>query len=152
MGVQAKPEFAYQNCVRLIGHGGDYKHSCALKSLSIENTCSITNFMLWSQRLKKICSKLSEWNIFCDKNFFWGCLCGENVRITHRVHLFYFLFMDSYWLFTNFPVILHVPIWVLLILGAHPFSGSTYGPDGRYDPSSISNTHGVKLSLGVINT
>ena len=52
------------------------------------------------------------------------CLCVENVSITHRGHLFYFLFMETYWLFTDFKVILHVPIWVLLILGTHPFSGS----------------------------
>ena len=45
MGVHAKPEFVYQNCVKLIGHGGAHKHSCALKSLSIQNTCSITNFL-----------------------------------------------------------------------------------------------------------
>ena len=44
-GVQAKPEFEYQNCVKLIGHGGAHKHSCALKYLSIQNTCSITNVL-----------------------------------------------------------------------------------------------------------
>ena len=43
--VQAKPEFVYQNCVKLIGHGGAHKHSCALKSLFIQNTSSITNFL-----------------------------------------------------------------------------------------------------------
>ena len=40
-----KPSQNCQNCVKLIGHGGAHKHSCALKSLSIQNTCSITNFL-----------------------------------------------------------------------------------------------------------
>ena len=44
-GVQAKPELVYQNCVKLIGHGGAHKHSCALKSLFIQNTSSITSFL-----------------------------------------------------------------------------------------------------------
>ena len=43
--VQAKSEFVYQNCVKLIGYGGAHKHSCALKSLPIQNTSSITNFL-----------------------------------------------------------------------------------------------------------
>ena len=64
------------------------------------------------------------------KQFLWQkrllreCLCEKNVSITHVGHLFYFRFMGSYWLFTDFKVILHVPIWVLLILGTHPFSES----------------------------
>ena len=111
-----------------------------------------SNCMLWSQKLK-IRSKLSEWNceeIFFPTNVFFlmwsikwrckqinkkktffvtkisfeGCLCVGNVSITHRGHLFYFRFMESYWLFTDFQLILYVPIWVLLILGAFPFSGS----------------------------
>ena len=45
IGVQAKPEFVCQNCVKLIGHGGARKRSCALKSLFIQNTCSMTNFL-----------------------------------------------------------------------------------------------------------
>ena len=40
--VRAKPEFVYQNCVKLIGHGRAHKHSCALL---IRNICSITNFL-----------------------------------------------------------------------------------------------------------
>ena len=44
-GVQAKPEFVFRNCVKLIGHGRAHKHICAFKSLSIQNTCSITNFL-----------------------------------------------------------------------------------------------------------
>ena len=47
-GVQAKPEFVYQNCVKLIGHGGTHKHSCTLKPLFIQNTSSITNYLLTS--------------------------------------------------------------------------------------------------------
>ena len=43
---QANPEFIYQNCVKLKGHGGAHKHSCPLKSVSIQNTSSITNFSL----------------------------------------------------------------------------------------------------------
>ena len=39
--VQSKPEFVYQNCAKLIGHGGAYKHSFASKSLFIQNTSSI---------------------------------------------------------------------------------------------------------------
>ena len=111
----------------------------------------ISPYMLWSQKLK-IISKLSEWN--CEEIFFptnacflmwsikWRCkqinkkkaffvtkiyfegMRVGNVSITHRGHLFYFGFMDSYWLFIDFIVILHVVIWALLILGAHPFSGS----------------------------
>ena len=44
-GVRAKPEFVYQDCVKIIGHGGAHKHNCTLKSLSIQNTCSITTFL-----------------------------------------------------------------------------------------------------------
>ena len=109
-----------------------------------------SNYMLWSQTLK-IRSNLIEWSwrsffpsnvcflksikwrckqinkkktFFVTKISFEGCLCVRNVSITHRGHLFYFRVMDSYWVFTNFQVILHIPIWVLLILGAHPFFGS----------------------------
>ena len=44
-GVQAKPEFAYQNCVKLIGHVWAHKHICALKYLFIQNASSITNVL-----------------------------------------------------------------------------------------------------------
>ena len=44
-GVQAKFQFVYQNCVKLIGHGGAHKHSCVLKSLFIQNTSSISSFL-----------------------------------------------------------------------------------------------------------
>ena len=55
--VQAKPEFVYQNYVKIKGHGGAHKHNCALKSLLIQNTSSITNVLptsltTWSQKLK----------------------------------------------------------------------------------------------------
>ena len=40
-----KPESVYQNCVKLIGHGGAHKDSRALKCLFIQNTSSITNFL-----------------------------------------------------------------------------------------------------------
>ena len=112
-GVQAKPEFVYQNCVKIIGHGGAHKHSCALKYMFRHKFPSyFSNYMLWSQKLK-IRSKLSEWN--CEEIFFptnvcflmwyikWRCkqinkkktffvinisfercLCVGNVSITHR--------------------------------------------------------------------
>ena len=114
-----------------------------------------SNYMLWSQKLK-ICSKLSEWNCaeifspqmfasWCDilneginkltrrKHFLWQKfllrdVCVGNVSITHRVHLFHFHFMESYRLFNNFQVIFNVPIWVLLILGAHLFSWGSQEP------------------------
>ena len=35
----------YIRIVKLIGHGGAHKRSCALKSLFIQNTSSITNFL-----------------------------------------------------------------------------------------------------------
>ena len=44
-GGSSQSEFVYQDCVKLIGHGGARKHSCALKCLFIQNTCSITNFL-----------------------------------------------------------------------------------------------------------
>ena len=44
-GGSSQSEFVYQDCVKLIGHGGAHKHSCALKCLSIQNICSITNFL-----------------------------------------------------------------------------------------------------------
>ena len=111
-----------------------------------------SNYMLWSQKLK-IRSKLSEWNwrIFFPTNVCflmwsikWRCkqinkkktnifetnfllreyLCVGNESITHRCHLFYFRFMESYLLFTDFKVILHIPIWAVLILGTYLFSES----------------------------
>ena len=48
---------------------------------------------------------------------FEGCLCLGNVSLTHRVHLNYFRFMESYWLFIGFKVILHVPIYIFFLLG-----------------------------------
>ena len=185
-GVQAKPEFVYQNCVKIIGHGGAHKHSCALKYMFRHKFPSyFSNYMLWSQKLK-IRSKLSEWN--CEEIFFptnvcflmwyikWRCkqinkkktffvtkifllrecLCVENASITHRDHLFYFHYMESYSLFTDFKVILHVPIF-----GRFSFWAPTgfpevirprYGLNGISDSCSIRNTHGAKLSPGVKNT
>ena len=109
-----------------------------------------SNYMLWSQKLK-IC-EISEvkWVkffphkfLFPDvilnegvnkltrrKHFLWQkfllreYLCVGNVSVTLRGHLFYFRFTESYWLLTDFKVILHVAIWALLILGAHPFYGN----------------------------
>ena len=159
MGVRAKPEFVYQDCVKLIGHCGAHKHSCALKSLSIQNTCSITNFLPTSlttclkSKIKSMFKVkwMKQWRKFfsskmsapwCDqlskgvnkltrrKNFLWHkfplreCLWVGNVRFVNMGHLFYFCFMETYRLFTDFKVILHVPIWALLILGTHPFSRS----------------------------
>ena len=110
-----------------------------------------SNYMLWSQKLK-ICSKLSELNFFPHKcllpdvilnegvnkltrrkHFLWQKfllrdVCVGNVSITHRVHLFHFRFMESYRLFNNFQVIFNVPIWVLLIFGAHLFSWGSQEP------------------------
>ena len=37
-----------RNSVKLIGHGGVHKHSCAVKSLSIQDMCFITTFLLTS--------------------------------------------------------------------------------------------------------
>ena len=172
MRVRGKPEFVYEDCVKLIGHGGVHKHSCALKSRPIRNTCSMTNFLPTSPNT---CLKLKIknsfkvkwmklWRIFFPTNvcflmwsiegvnkstrrrhFLWQkfllreCLCVRNVIIIYRGHLFYFRFMESYCLFTD------------SLFGRFSFE-EWYGPDGRYDSCSISNTHGVKLSRGVINT
>ena len=78
LGVRAKPEFVYQNCVELIGHGGAHKHSCALKSLPIQNTCSITNFLptFLSTFLKsKIKSRFKIKWMKLWRNFFPTNLC-----------------------------------------------------------------------------
>ena len=135
MGVQSKPEFVYQNCVKIIGHGGAHIHSCDLKSLPIQNTCSIRNFLPTSlttcyevKNLKYVQSQVNEtgeifsptnvcflvWFIkwsckqinkrktfFVTKISFEGCLCVGYISITHRGHLFYFRFMESFWLFTG---------------------------------------------------
>ena len=61
---------------------------------------------------------------FVTKISFERCLGVGNVSVILKVHLFYFRFMESYWLFTDFQVISHDPIWVLLILGEYEFSGS----------------------------
>ena len=80
-------------------------------------------FLMWSIKWK--CKQINKKKtFFVTKISFEGCLCVGNVSITHRGHLFYFRFMGSYWLFTDFKVILYVPIWVLLILGTHLFSES----------------------------
>ena len=42
-GVQAKPAFVYQNCVKLIGHGGGHKQSCPLTSLSLATCYEVKN-------------------------------------------------------------------------------------------------------------
>ena len=111
-----------------------------------------SNYMLGSQKLK-MRSKLSEWNceeIFVptnvcfllwsikwrckqinkEKAFFVTQISFEGMSVCRKCKhhpqrsLFCFLFMESYWLFTSFKVHLHVPIWALLILGTHKFSGS----------------------------
>ena len=41
--------------------------------------------------------------------------------------------LTFYQLFCDFKNSLHVPIWVLLILGAHPFSGRNLP---RFDPTN----------------
>ena len=43
--VGAVPVFIHHDCVKLIGNGGAYKLSCALKPLSILNMGSITSFL-----------------------------------------------------------------------------------------------------------
>ena len=94
-------------------------------------------------------------HVFVTKTCFEGCLCVGNVSITHRGHLFYFRFMESYWLFTDFQVNLHISIWALSFWAPTRFPElirPRYGPDGRYEFSSISNTHGVQLFLEIINT
>ena len=146
MGVQAKPEFLYQNCVKLIGHGGDHKHSFALKSLPIRNTCSFTNFLptflttCLKLKIKKTfkvkCMKL--WRNFYPTNvcfLMWSIKwrCKQfNKEKTFFVTKKFFEEISVYrkckhypqGLFTNFKIILHVPIWALLIFDAHPSSGS----------------------------
>ena len=78
---------------------------------------------MWS--IKQRCKQINKKKTFFVTNIsFEGCLYVGNVSITHMGHLFYFRLMESYWLFSDFQVILHIPIWVLLILGAYPFSES----------------------------
>ena len=101
------------------------KNTFKLKWMRLLRNFFITNicFLIWS--IKWRCKQINKKKtFFVTKISFEGCLCVGNVSITHRGHLFYFRFMESYWLFTNFEVILHVPIWMLLILGARPFSWS----------------------------
>ena len=90
-----------------------------MKKFFPTNVC----LLMWSIKWKSKHIKKKK-TFFVTKFLFRECLCVGNVSITHRGHLFYFRFMESYWLLTNFKVILHVPIWVLLILGTQPFSGS----------------------------
>ena len=154
MGVAAKSEFVYQNRVKLIQSGRTHKHICALKSLSIEKTCSITNFLATSlttcyevknkntfkvkwMKMKKIFSPQMSAS-WCDllnedvnkltrtKHFLWQKFLLRDVwvydlSVTHKDHLLYFCFMESYWLFTDFQVISHNPIWVLLIWATMSF-------------------------------
>ena len=70
-GVRAKPEYVYQDGVKLIGHGGAHKHRCALKSLSIQNTCSNTTFLPTSNYMFEVKNSehvQSEGN--CEEIFF----------------------------------------------------------------------------------
>ena len=67
------------DCVKLIGSiGGAYKHSCALKPLSILNTGSITTFLPTSfntclkWKVKKKVER-NEWN--CEETFFITIVC-----------------------------------------------------------------------------
>ena len=112
-------------------------------------------FMMWFNkwRYKEIDKKKK---IFVTKICFEGCLyVVGNVSTNRRGHLFYFRFMESYWLFTDFQVNLHISIWALSFWAPTRFPElirPRYGPDGRYEFSSISNTHGVQLFLEIINT
>ena len=78
----------------------------------LTNVC----FLMWS--IKSRCKIINKKKIFLWQDFLLReCLCVGNVSITHRGHLCYFRCIESYWLFTDFKVILHVPSWALLILG-----------------------------------
>ena len=55
------PEFVHQDCVKLVCPGGAYKDSCALKSLPILSTGSITTFLPTSKIQKKEC--LKKWMV-----------------------------------------------------------------------------------------
>ena len=102
--VQAKPEFVYQNCVKLIGHGGAHTPTCALKSLFIQNTSSITksspyfcNYMLWSQKLK-VCSKLSELIFFPHKCLLHDVILTEGInKSTSRKYFLREKFIWTLW-------------------------------------------------------
>ena len=102
--VQTKPEFVYQDCVKLIEHGGAHKCRCALKSLFMQNTSSITkvspyffNYMLWSQKLK-VCSKLSELNFFPHKCLLPDVILNEGVnKLTRRKHFLRQKFLWTVW-------------------------------------------------------
>ena len=87
-----------------------------------------TNVYLLIDILNEGVNKLTRRKHFLWQKFLLRDICVGNVSITHRVHLFYFRFMESYRLFNNFQVILNVPIWVLLILGAHLFSWGSQEP------------------------
>ena len=93
---------------------------------------------------------------FVTKISFERCLCVGNVSITHRGSFvllsFYGELLVIYRFSSNFAC---------LYFGTshfeHPLVFSElirprYGPDDRCDSFSISKTHGVKLSPGVINT
>ena len=65
----------------------------------------------WYDLLNEGENKLTRRKHFsCQKFILMECLCVGNVSITRRGHLFFFRFMESYCLFTDFKVILRVPI------------------------------------------
>ena len=95
------------------------------RNFLLTNVCSLMWSIKW--RWKQINQK---------KKFLWQkfllreCLCVGNVSITYRDHLSYVRFMETYRLFTDIKVILHVPIWALLILAPTNFEviHPRYGP------------------------
>ena len=72
--VGVMPVFIHHDCVKLIGNGGAYKLSCALKPLSILNTGSITSFLPTSLStcLKWKIKKKKRWDKWMKQygNFF----------------------------------------------------------------------------------
>ena len=150
--VWAMPEFVHLDCDTLISSCGAHKHSFALKPLSILNTGPITTFLLTSLStyLKwKIKKMFKEVNETVKKNFFPTHMCaywcdqlnGCVNKLTRR-KLFYknpfvgilvcttrvicltFVLWRLASFFPDFKKFLHAPIWALLILDIHPFSGS----------------------------
>ena len=145
---QAMSEFLHQDCVKLIGTGGANKHSCTLRPLSILNMGSITTFLPTSLsiylkwKLKKHWKRWIElWRQFFSPEMF-TCWCdqlneGETRRkpfcdrisyvgvsgCTIAVICFTFILcrLTSYFLILK--TFYMPPIWMLLILSAHPFSG-----------------------------
>ena len=150
--IWAMPEFVHLDCDTLISSCGAHKHSFALKPLSILNTGPITTFLLTSLStyLKwKIKKMFKEVNETVKKNFFPTHMCaywcdqlnGCVNKLTRR-KLFYknpfvgilvcttrvicltFVLWRLASFFPDFKKFLHAPIWALLILDIHPFSGS----------------------------